>query len=84
MTIRRTMQNNPNTQKDISLSVDTDEHGKITNWEMTLTRSQAIDLLEKVLYKAIVQCDVKTARVAYEILIHLTTNSKTDSKNIQK
>ena len=49
------MQNNPNTQKDISLSVDTDEHGKITNWEMTLTRSQAIDLLEKVLYKAIVR-----------------------------
>lgn len=78
------MQNNPNTQKDISLSVDTDKHGKITNWEMTLTRSQAIDMLEKVLYKAIVQCDVKTARVVNEILIHLRTNSKTDSKNIQK
>ena len=46
------MTDNSNAPKGILLSVDTDENGKITGWEMTLTHSQAIDMLDKALYEA--------------------------------
>ncbi len=81
MIIRRIMVDNSNTPKDIPLSVDTDENGKITGWEMALTHSQAVDMLGKVLYKATVRGDMRTAEIAKTILGHLRKNSKTDSNN---
>lgn len=75
------MADNSNAPKGILLSVDTDENGKITGWEMTLTHSQAIDMLDKALYEATVQGDMKTAETAKKFLGHLRKNSKTDSNN---
>lgn len=75
------MENNTSTPNGIPLSVDIGENGEITGWEMTLTRSQAENMLNKALYEATVQGDKKTAEIAKTVLGHIKRNSETDSDN---
>lgn len=70
------MENNASDPNNIPLRVDRDENGKIVNWEMTLTRDQAIDMLNKALHEAEKEGDAKTARIARIFLKQINKHSK--------
>lgn len=75
------MENNASDPNNIPLRVDRDENGKIVDWEMTLTRDQATDMLKKALHEAEKEGDAETARIARIFLKQINKHSKTDSKN---
>ena len=62
------MENHLNVPDKIPLSVERDADGKITGWEMTLKRKDAIAMLREIIREATEQGDTATARGAKKFL----------------
>lgn len=78
------MKNSTNVSDKISLSVERNASGEITGWEMTLKRTDAIEMLRKIIREATEKGDMDRASGAKKLLQCISgSKNKTGRKNKQ-
>lgn len=71
------MKNSTNVSDKISLSVERNASGEITGWEMTLKRTDAIEMLQRIIREATEKGDLDRAGGAKKLLQCISDSKKT-------